>query len=105
MTDEAPETSIQEMIEDGRHLVPEHMWGGVERYYLLGVAPGHFLNALLSNDLMEAFKRADDLNVAAMHDWVRFLYNFTPSQSFGSPERVRAWLAGFVTGQSRKLQP
>lgn len=84
------------MIEEGRYLVPEHMWGAVERYFLNGVAPGHFLTAVLSNDLMEAFSRADDVNGAAMREWCQFLYCYAPRGSYGSPERVAAWLAQFV---------
>jgi len=83
------------MIEGGRHLIPGHMWDAVKLYYLHGIPPGSFLTAVLSNDLMGAFARADDVNAAAMQSWCRFLYNHTPSGSFGSPERVSAWLAKF----------
>ena len=84
--------SIMEMIERGRHLVPPHMWGGVERYFVNRIPGGSFMTALLSNDLMEAFGRADDENSANMRRWVQFLYNYAPRGSYGSPEAVRAWL-------------
>jgi hypothetical protein len=73
-------------------LVPSHMRGAVERYVMHGISPGNFLTAVLSNDLKEAFARADDDNAAAMHGWVRFLYNYTPSNSHGSPATFRAWI-------------
>lgn len=73
-------------------IIPEHMHGAVSRYVMHGISPGQFLTAVLSNDLMEAFGRADDDNAAAMHGWVRFLYNYMPSQSKGSPEAFRAWI-------------
>lgn len=88
------EAEIRAMIERGRHLVPPHMWGAVERYMVNRIAPGNFLTALLSNDLMEAFGRADDENTANMRNWVLFLYNYVPRGSYGSPEAVREWLAG-----------
>lgn len=83
---------IQEMIARGRHLVPPHMWGGIERYFLKRIPPGGFLSALLSNDLMEAFGCADDENASAMQNWCRFLYNYAPRGSYGSPEAFMNWL-------------
>lgn len=83
---------IASMIEGGRHLVPPHMWGAVERYFVQRIPPGNFLTALLCNDLMAAFGRADDINAANMRQWCQFLYNYAPAGSYGSPERVAAWL-------------
>jgi hypothetical protein len=57
------------------------------------ISHGHFLIALMSNDLMEAFRRADANNAAAMQQWCRWLYNEAPMTSYGSPENVTAWLA------------
>lgn len=88
-------TEIAAMISGGRHLVPVHMWGAVERYFLHGYQPGDFLTAVLSNDLMEAFARADDENSAAMRQWAQFLYNYAPRGSYRSPENVRAWMSQF----------
>lgn len=89
--------AIKAMIEEGRHLVPPHMFPGVERYMLEGVAPGNFLSALLCNDLMDAMGRADDTNADAIRQWCQFLYNFAPANSYGSPEIFKAWLAQFLT--------
>ena len=91
---------IQEMIEQGRHLIPDYMWGGVSRYMVNRIAPGHFLTALLSNNLMEAFARADDLNADNMRRYVQFLYIYAPSRSFGSAENVREWLNPEPTEES-----
>lgn len=85
-------TEISEMIERGRHLIPAYMWGGIERYMVKRIPPGHFLTALFSNDLMGAFGRADDVNRENMHLYCRFLYNYAPLGSYGSPAAVRAWL-------------
>lgn len=71
----------------------DYMRDSVCRYIEHGIEPGHFLMALFSNDLMEAFKRADDNNSAAMVKWVGFRYWEMPSASHGSPEKVRAWMA------------
>jgi hypothetical protein len=83
---------IRELIEQGKHLIPPYMWGGIERYMISRIPPGHFLTALLSNNLMEAFARADDLNQANMQRYCQFLYNYAPRGSYGSPAAVREWL-------------
>ena len=85
-------TQIEEMIEGGRHLVPAHMWDTVKLYFIRRIPGGSFITALLSNDLMGAFGRADDVNARAMQNWCQFLYNYAPSGSYGSPDAVRDWL-------------
>ena len=82
-------------IDEGAHLIPFYMLGAVKRYILQGIPPGSFLTAVISNDLREAFARADDENAAAMQGWVRFFYNYAPSGCWGSPERYSNWLAKF----------
>lgn len=83
---------IAAMIERGRHLVPAYMWGGVSRYMVNRIAPGSFLEALFSNDLMGAMGRADDVNADNIRQYCQFLYNYAPRGSYGSPDNVRAWL-------------
>ena len=73
------------------HTVPSHMHHAIEAWVLFGLKPGSFLTAVLSNDLMEAFGRADHMNAAAMQAWVRLLYNNVPSACKGSPEVVSEW--------------
>jgi len=54
---------------------------------------GHFLTAVLSNDLNDAFARADDTNVEAIGTLIRWIYNYAPSLCWGSKEKVERWLA------------
>lgn len=82
-------------VDEGAHLIPAYMVGAVKRYILQGIPPGSFLTAVISNDLREAFARADDDNATAMQGWVRFFYNYAPSGCWGSPERYSNWLAKF----------
>ena len=63
----------------------------VKRYVEEGEAVGHFLTALLSNDLVGAFSRADGSNREKMWDWVKFLWNEVPSNCWGSREQVIRW--------------
>ena len=74
-------------------LIPDHMIGGLRRYIENGVEPGGFLKALLGNDLKETFHRADDGNRRRVFEYLSFLYNYAPSDCWGSRDRVNAWMA------------
>ena len=80
-------------ISMGGERIPEHMIGGVLRYFNDHVEPGDFLCAMLANNFMEACVRADDKNLAALPAWAALLYNEAPTDSYGSPEKVKAWLS------------
>lgn len=73
-------------------LIPLHMVDALRRYVFERRQPGHFLTAILENDLMEAVGRADKHNIVAIPAWCALLYNDTPAPCHGSPEKVRAWL-------------
>lgn len=79
-------------IDQGAHLIPGHMVGGIKRYVLNGIPPGGFLTALLSNDFMGAVGKADDDNQRALISWAQFLYNHVPSGCFGSPDAFNKWI-------------
>jgi hypothetical protein len=72
--------------------LPPHMQNTARLYVEKGIPGGSFFTAVVSNDLMQAFSRADDTNTAAMRDWVMWLYNDAPCWCHGSPERVREWI-------------
>jgi len=82
-------------IEDVRtidwSLVPERMRHGLRLYFEQGVPPGHFLSAVLSNDLREAVARADEDNQQRLPDYIKFLYNNAPNTSWGSREKFESW--------------
>lgn len=77
--------------KEGLHLIPEHMHGAVERYLEKGIPGGSFLTAVLANDLMGAFGRADLTNQQCMKGWAEFVYNYLPASSHGSYEIVEQW--------------
>jgi hypothetical protein len=68
-----------------------YMTDGLKLYVERGILPGDFLIALLSNDLLEAFRRADDNNTPAMRSWASFLHNELPCECWGSHATVQAW--------------
>jgi hypothetical protein len=77
------------LIEAG---IPPYMHDGLLDYLIRRRPPGHFLTAVLSNDLTDAVGRGDNTNLQALPQYVRFLYSSAPSNAWGSPAKVAAWL-------------
>lgn len=80
-----------------RHGVPEHLHEGLTRYVEHQIRPGSFLRAVLENDLHGAFSHGDPAAIAGLGGLVRWLHNCAPAACWGSPERVRDWLAKETT--------
>lgn len=75
------------------HKIPPHCREGLKRYVERGVPVGHFLTALLSNDLKETYSRADETNARHIRDYIMWLYNEAPAGCWGSPKRFKDWIA------------
>jgi hypothetical protein len=71
--------------------IPRYMHEGLVRWIENHVEPGHFLAAVLSNDLREACVRADENNRRALVEYVIWLHNHAPAECWGSPERYDTW--------------
>ena len=80
--------------------LPAGLRGGMERYIEHGVPPGHFLTAVLTNDLRGACERADDVNRHLLWEIVGWLYNEAPAPCWGSPTKVSTWLAAARRGDN-----
>ena len=86
-----------------RHFaIRENMMAAILRYIERGEQPGHFLTAVIDNNLFEAINRADDENAANLPAFVGYFYNEAPSGCWGSPEKRRAWIARFNDGVIRE---
>lgn len=72
--------------------VPAHTLPSIENYVERGVRVGGFLRAVFSNNLFQAFARADDINRAALHNIVIHIWNYCPSECWGSPEKYEEWV-------------
>lgn len=72
--------------------LPEHMRDGFRLYIEKGIPGGSFMDAVLSNDLVDAFARADHINQVCMFDTVAFLVNNAPIGCYGSAEHVSDWI-------------
>lgn len=73
-------------------MAPPGVIKSLKLYAEAGVPPGGFLEAVLSNDLKEAFGRADENNRYAMFDIVSYCWNHIPAACWGSKEAVTEWL-------------
>ncbi len=75
--------------------IPWHMHEGLLAYLFYGRPPGDFLAAVLKNDLVEAFARADGENTRFMRQWAAFLYSHMPAlpvRSWGGSEAYKNWI-------------
>ena len=80
--------------------LPNHMADGLNRYINHGISGGSFMTAVLENNLVQAFNRADEFNTVCMREWANVLYNYLPRNAWGNPEAVRLWIAsGGLEGQ------
>ena len=78
----------KQMIDGG---CPAFWAAKLAQYVETGEAGGSFLYAVLSNELQQAFGRADDQAARDLHAIVRAVYSHVPSVACGSPADVRAW--------------
>jgi len=68
------------------------MYEGLRRYIDEGIMPGGFLQAMLENDLMGVFGRADNDNLNRIREYLFYLNNEVPYGCWGSSERVNEWI-------------
>ena len=70
----------------------------IDAYVATGRPTGGFLEAVLSNDLMDAFNRADESALGNLPHIVAYLYNEVPAGCWGSRERVAEWIKARMRG-------
>lgn len=73
--------------------IPDHMWDAVAEYVVDHREAGGFFMAVMSNDLVGAAAVADQYNARRLWSWANLLYNHVPVDAWGSPEKVKKWLA------------
>ncbi len=74
--------------------IPEHTLHAIQAYVELRQAGGHFLNALLSNDLRAAVTHADRQHRQCLCALTVLLCNRVPAHCWGCPQTVESWLLG-----------
>jgi hypothetical protein len=71
----------------------EYMKDGIYEYVYFGRPVGHFMYALLTNNLKDTYAHADTLNKARLGDWVHFITREVPHRCQGSTNRVDIWMS------------
>ena len=80
------------MSEIDYNRIPERIKDSLGRYLEHHVQPGHFLTAVLENNLHESFRRADEENRDNLFHLVAYIYKIVPMNAWGSREKVSRWL-------------
>ncbi len=75
-------------------LIRDNIIEGINRYVLYHCEVGHFLTAVLQNNLREALARADDENIKTILQIVSYCHNEIPGGCWGTPEKQREWVKG-----------
>jgi len=72
--------------------VPPQILESLRAYAVERRPTGNFLCAVLANNLQQAISYADPGNMLALAAIGRYVYNALPSECWGSPGAVAAWL-------------
>lgn len=74
-------------------LFHEHTQESLERYFVHGLPPGGFVEAVLAGELYRAVAKADPWNKKTLAAIVTWIAVNAPPNSYGSYDVVEAWLA------------
>lgn len=72
--------------------IPSRTIEALDRYVHHRIKPGHFLTAVLTNNLFDAIERADRENMDALGEIVRYVWNQIPLACWGSKEKMDEWM-------------
>lgn len=72
-------------------LIPVRVREALIRFVVTGSTPGHFCTAVLDNDLRAATAHADDQCLPVLKHIMDFVFNYFPTQCWGSPAARKAW--------------
>jgi hypothetical protein len=61
-------------------------------YIETGREPGSFLSLIIQNDFVHAAGCADHINQGILLAYCSVLYNYFPSPSWGSKEKMKLWM-------------
>ena len=75
---------------------PGHILNAIADYASSRTLHGHFVTAVLANDLSQAVFRADKDSLAGLADIVRYVHWEIPDKCHGSIEKVEAWVDGAI---------
>ena len=73
--------------------IPAGTREGLANYLEHGTPPGTFLYAVLTNNLIMAALKADSVNKHLLYEYVLWLFDNAPGDSWGSVDKVEKWIA------------
>lgn len=71
--------------------IPGWVRSEIDEWAAIGTWPGTFVEAVLRNDLNDAFALAQEEQIAVLHSIVAYVYNYVPSPCWRSREKMLAW--------------
>ena len=74
-------------------MIPSAIKKAIDLHAQEGRPCGHFVTAVLENNLRKAIRHADDDSLAALVEIVQYCYWEIPGNCWGSKEKVAKWLA------------
>ncbi len=84
------------------HGIPRHLFSSVIDYIVDGMRPGAFVAAIIQNNLVMSYLRADEENCHLFTNWARFLHWEMPIGSWGSEPMYQLWCkSGGIHGRAR----
>lgn len=78
---------------NGKYKIRPDMVNSLLGYALRHEPVGHFLQAVLSNNLFDAMTRADKDNFENLPAFVNFIYWEIPDRCWGSMQAYKDWIA------------
>jgi len=72
--------------------IPSHMRDELQSYLEKGTPIYGFLRDMMEHKIYEAAIRADAMNLAAIPNYISFMYNSIPIAAHGSREDVDRWI-------------
>ena len=72
-------------------MLPRHMRAHVLAWIERAVPPGHFLSAVIRNNLALSYAHADPQNKEALQAYSQYFFNYAPSDCWGSDEAFEYW--------------
>lgn len=83
----------EDTIQELRSQVPPLLMNGLDQYVEHRIRTGGFLEAILKGDLYDTMQKGDLTNLMRIKPIVDYIIYCLPASSYGSAEKVEAWLA------------
>jgi len=72
--------------------IPQRMKSTLAEYVIDHSWTGGFLERILINDLVGAVGKADNDNIKNIPAYINWLYNYAPTDCWGSKEKYEKWI-------------